>query len=131
MGCEHQRRWGWGLQQTRINKPRLLQPLCHLRKGEGIPLGRVNEHVHGKDQRRRWPSPILVRHEFTYGDRATGSERGEGLAQKLTAALASFAMENVADSRHLVAGPNILFQEIACHRPEPVPDTMPPGRSEE
>src|ERR1035441_3402098 len=99
MGCEHQRRWGGGLQQARINKPRLLQPLRHLRKGEGIPLGRVNEHVHGKDQRRRRPGPVLVRHEFTYGYRATGCEGGKGLAQKLTAAFAPFAMEYMADRR--------------------------------
>src|ERR1019366_1508120 len=127
MGCEHERRWGWGFQPARISEARLLQPAGYFRKREGIPLSRVNEHVDGKDQGRRRPSPIVVGHEFTDSNRATGRQGGKGLAQQPAASLASFAMENMADRGDLVAAAKIRFQEIACHRSEPVTDTLPPG----
>ena len=71
---------------------------------------------------------ILVRHELADDDGAAGSERSEGLAQELPAPVRAFAVENVADRGHLVAGAKIRLQEIARHRPQPVPHTVPPGQ---
>ena len=53
---------------------------------------------------------MIVRHELADGDRPARRERGRSLAQQPPAPVASFAMQDMANRRHLMARAKIRLQ---------------------